>query len=147
MYWKVSRRSGFEMLPSGLPELVGDAEDLTRFLTSSSYFNAEMAKPAAFIPSPRDRETSVFRDGTDPIEGLWRIGEQQGAGSRTIYGAAIVKTGEVRAAELDVVAEEPPLRHAAIRSWPWIDDDPELQKAQQKRRAAMIASKAILVRR
>jgi hypothetical protein len=31
--------------------------------------------------------------------------------------------------------------------WPWLDDDPELQKAQQKERAAQIASKAELFRR
>lgn len=36
---------------------------------------------------------------------------------------------------------------AAIRGWPWLDHDAELQKAQQKERAALIASKAVLRRR
>jgi len=40
---KWSRRS---MLPSGLPEVVGDAEELTRFLTSSTHFNATSVKPS-----------------------------------------------------------------------------------------------------
>ena len=45
-------------LPSGLPDLIGDEEDLARFLTQRSHFNAIMAKPAAFLPSRKDRETS-----------------------------------------------------------------------------------------
>jgi hypothetical protein len=57
-----------------------------------------------------------------------------------------VKTRDVKSAQLDVVAEEPPPRHAAITGWP-LDKDVELQKAQQKERAMLIASKAILVRR
>ena len=32
-------------LPSGLPDHVADGEDLARFLTSSSHFNAVMVKP------------------------------------------------------------------------------------------------------
>ena len=46
-----------------------------------------------------------------------------------------------------MIADEPPARHAAIRGWPWLDDDPELQKAQQKERALLVASKAVLLRR
>jgi hypothetical protein len=134
------------MLPSGLPELVDDDEDLTRFLTSSSQFNAQMAKPAAFLPSVSDRETSVFRHGAEPSDRLWAIGREHAAKSRTLHGAAIVKAHDVRAAPLEIVADEPPARHAAIRGWPWLDDDPDLQKAQQKERAALVASRAALLR-
>lgn len=135
------------MLASGLPEIVADDEDLARFLTSSNHFNAQMAKPAAFLPSVSDRETSVFRHGSEPREMLWAIGNDHALGSRTVHGAAIVKTRDVRAALLEVVADEPPLRHAVIQGWPWLDNDPELQKAQQKERAISIVSKAILMRR
>src|ERR1700738_999441 len=135
------------MLASGLPDLVGDDEDLARFLTSSSQFSAQMARPAAFLPSVRDRETSVFRHGCEPHAALWALGDEHTAGHRKIHGAAIVKTGDVRAALLEVIADEPPQRHAAIRGWPWLDDDPELQKAQQKERAVLVASKAVLLRR
>lgn len=135
------------MLASGLPDLVGDDEDLARFLTSSSQFNAQMAKPAAFLPSAKDRETSVFRHGSEPRAALWAIGDKYAAGNRTLHGAAIVKAGDVRATLLEVIAEEPPPRHAAIRGWPWLDDDPELQKAQQKERAVLVASKAMLLQR
>lgn len=135
------------MLASGLPDNVADEEDLVRFLTSSSQFSAQMAKPAAFLPSPNDRETSVFRHGSEPIEALWAIGDTYAAGNRTLHGAAIVKAGVVRAAQLDVIADEPPPRHAAIRGWPWHGTDPEEQKARQKERALSIASNAVLLRR
>jgi hypothetical protein len=134
------------MLASGLPDNVADNEDLARFLSSSSHFNAQMAKPAAFMPSAKGRETSAFRHGSEPGDALWAIGDEHMAG-RTIYGAAIVKARDVRVALLDVIASEPPPRHAAIVGWPWLDDDPERQKAQQKERAALIASKAELLRR
>jgi hypothetical protein len=134
------------MLGSGLPDLVGDDEDLARFLTSSSQFNAQMVKPSAFLPSTKDHETSVFRHGSEPRAALWAIGNQYITGSRAIHGAAIVKAREVRAATLEVIATEPPPRHAAIRGWPR-NDDPELQKEQRKERTLQIASSAILLRR
>jgi hypothetical protein len=99
------------MLASGLPDSVADDEDLARFLTSSRQFNALMAKPAAFLPSPSDRESH----GSEPLDVLWEIGREHVAINRTLHGAAIVKARDVRTALLDVVADEPPPRHAAIR--------------------------------
>jgi|SRR5262245_10494767 len=135
------------MLASGLPEIIADGEDLARFLPSSSLFNARMAKPAAFLPSVSHRETSVFRHGSEPSDALWAIGVEHVARTRTLHGAAIVKAHDVRAAGLEVIANEPPPRHAAIRGWPWPEDDDELRKAQQKERASLLASKATLLRR
>jgi len=133
-------------LPSGLSDIVADEEDLARFLTQSSQFNAFMAKPAAFLPNPKDRETSVSRHGSEPREGLWAIGFAAAAG-RNLHGAAIVKAIVIRATQLEVLADEPPPRHAVIRGWPWDEIDPELQKAKQKEIAAIIASQAVLLRR
>jgi hypothetical protein len=132
------------MLASGLPDIVADDEDLARFLMSSRQFNAQMARPSAFLPSPS--ETSVFRHGSEPRDALWEIGTRDAAGTRTLHGAAIVKVHDVKSAQLEVLAAEPPPRHAAITGWP-LDNDPELQKAQQMDRANQIASKAILVLR
>jgi hypothetical protein len=131
------------MLPSGLPEFVGDDETLVRFLPSSNHFSAQRVKPAAFLPSA-DRETSVFRHSGDPVGELWAIGAEH-LGGRSFHGAAIVRACEVRAALLDVSADEPPPRHAVIRGWPRLDADPELQKARQKERAILIVSKASLL--
>ncbi|MGH8017884.1 MAG: hypothetical protein ACREIA_06265 [Opitutaceae bacterium] len=60
---------------------------------------------------------------------------------------AIVTAGAVREVQLLVAADEPPPRHAAIRGWPRNDADPELQKAEQKKLAGVIAGKAILIER
>lgn len=129
------------MLPSGLPEHIDDEEDLARFLTQSNQFNAIMAKPSAFLPNPKDRETSVSRHGRVPLDRLWEIGLAV-AGNRKLHGAALFKARDVRTGQLDVIADEPPPRHAVIKNWPWAENDPELQKAKQKELAASIASAA-----
>lgn len=131
-----------DALPSGLPEVIGDAEDLARFLTSSSQFNTRMVKPAAFLPNPANRETSVFRHGSEPRAGLLEIGTTHILGDRTLHGAAICKALHVRAARLEVAAKEPPPRHANIIGWPWSEADPELAKAERKELAALIAQHA-----
>jgi hypothetical protein len=122
-------------LPSGLPDAVGDDEDLAKFLTSSSQFNAATVKPSAFMPSTRTGETSVFRHGEVPREILWQIADENVGCNRTIYGAAVVKAKHIRAALLQVNSSEPPPRHANITGWPWSSADPEFGKAEQKARA------------
>lgn len=131
-------------LPSGLPESVGDEEDLARFLFSSSQYTSAMAKPAAFLPNPKDRETSVFRQGRELREQIWRIGRAHAPGERTLHGAAVLTAHCVRSALLDVRASEPPPRHAAIVGWPWHEDQ-ELRKAQQKECALLLAQSAELL--
>ena len=133
-------------LPSGLPENVGDDEDLARFLPHESLFTAAQARPAAFLPNPKDRETSVSRHGREPTESLWELGIQA-AGQRHLYGAAIVKARVPRASRLTVGADEPPPRHAVLRNWAWLDDEPYLDKAKRKEIAAVIAGKADLILR
>ena len=138
--WKASKRSRMaEVLSSGLAEIVEDEESVARFLTSASQFNASGAKPSAFLPNPKNGQTSVFRHGNQPSESLWRIGHEHVTAFRTLHGAAIVKTMHIRSAGLDVVAQEPPPRHANIIGWPWSQSDPDLEKAKQKELAALIA--------
>lgn len=127
-------------LPSGLPEEIDDRENLARFLTSRGQFTSMFVKPAAFLPSPRDMETSVSRHGREPSKRLWKIGSDA-AGIRSLHGAAILKASAIRFAALDVLADEPPDRHAAIRNWP-TDSDPVFQKARQRERAVELASAA-----
>jgi hypothetical protein len=134
------------MLASGLPEIVTDEEDLARFLVSSSQFNTKVVKHGAFLASLNE-VTSVFRHGSEPRNALWEIGLTHAAGARTLHGAAIVKTHDVRAVPLEVAADEPPARHAEIRGWVVNNNDPDLQKAQRKQQAMEIASKAVLLMR
>ncbi len=134
-----------ETLGSGLPKLVSNEEDIARFLTQSSHYNSLMAKPSAFLPNLKDRETSVSRHGTEPLQRLWEFG-RQASGSRKLHGAAILKAQHIRNTKLAIVADEPPDRHAVIRDWPWIDSDPELQKAQQLSVAQDLAKNSTLIR-
>jgi len=136
-----------EMLPSGLPEVVADEEDLARFLMSRSQFNSTMVKPSAFLPEIEDRETSVFRHGSEPRHTLWALGDELAAQGRTIHGAAIIKAQSVRNAQLDVIADEPPPRHAAIRNWGGTENDPDLRKAQHKELANLLARDAQLLKK
>lgn len=128
-------------LSSGLPDNVADDEFLARFLVKSNDFSSFAVKPAAFLPNPRDRETSVSRHGREPSAGLWLLGEAA-AKDRTLYGAAILSAADVRNVMLDVTADEPPDRHAVITGWPWRPEDPESQKAKQKELAILLASAA-----
>lgn len=127
-------------LPSGLPEIVEDGEDLARFLFSGHY-NSTAVKHTAFLPSPKDNETSVFRHGAKPAKDLWKLGLDLASSGRELRGVAILKALDVRNVGLNVIADEPPLRHAAIRYWP-TDNDPILQKAKQKELAILLASAA-----
>lgn len=129
-------------LPSGLLEDVGDEEDLARFLTSSGHYNASSVRPSAFLPNPKNGETSVFRHGKEPLDELREMGQREVGKQRRVHGAAIIKAKTVRSAELEVRAGEPPPRHANIVRWPWHKDDPDFGKAKQKELAALIAQKA-----
>ena len=64
-------------LSSGLPEHVGDGEDVARFLTSSGHYNPTAVKLAAFMPNPRNGETSVFRHGAETLEALKGIAQAE----------------------------------------------------------------------
>jgi hypothetical protein len=128
-------------LPSGLPEIIDGSEDLARFIYSSNHFSTNGLKPAAFLPSRADKETSVFRHGKEPSQSLWQLHTR----ATKLHGAAIVSASVVRECKLDVVCDEPPARHAVIRGWPEVEADPVLEKAQRKERALTIASKAAFV--
>ena len=94
------------------------------------------------MPNPRNGETSVFRHGAEPLEELKAIAQAEVGADRRIHGAAIVKAGVVREAQLEVRAKEPPPRHADIIGWKWSMEDPGFGKAEQKELAALIAQKA-----
>lgn len=139
-------------LPSGLPEHVNDGEGIARFLTSSSHFAAtkNLVKPGAFLPNPRNLETSVFREIAEPHANLWHVVSDQLPEERKVHGAALVEVIEIRKAELDVVSDEDPPngpRHANIVGWPRNEQDPRQEKEMWKDRANLIASKANLILR
>ncbi len=133
-----------ERLPSGLPDLVADAEDLARFLRSSSQFSSVFVKASAFLPA-KDETTSVARHGAEPRGELWRLAEVFLGADAKIHGAAVCTARTIREQGIDVVATEPPPRHANIVGWP-VNADPDLQKAQRKELALAIAAQSVLFR-
>ena len=137
---RFERRCPLLMLLSGLPEVLADEEDLARFLTSRGHFNATMVRPAAFLPNPVDRKKSVCRHGRAPLADLWLLAREYLPADTKLYGAGFCSAGDVRVSELEVEASEPPRRHADILGFP-INEDPDLQKAADKARAAQLASK------
>lgn len=130
------------MQPSGLPDVVGDAERLVRFLTSSSHFNATLVKPSAVLPGA-DGETSVFRATALPDQELRTLGAQHLPGVQRIYGVAAFAASSARTAGLEVVPSEPPPRHANLIRWP-TDADPELAKARRKETALLLCRDSVL---
>jgi|GEM_PF-4150021 len=73
-------------LDSGLSEDVADDESLARFLFHSNQYNAKMVKPAAFLPHPRDYETSVSRHGATPLDALEGLGRLAAGGCTHCMG-------------------------------------------------------------
>lgn len=132
------------MLASGLPENVADEEPLARFLTSDSQFNRQMAKPAAFMPSPNDGNTSVFRQSPEPVQALWDTADRELGTVRRVRAAALLTAADVRQARLEVIASEPPSRHANITRWPEVANDTEATKAQRKELALLLVQAATL---
>jgi hypothetical protein len=130
-------------LPSGLPDTIQDDEPIARFLTQSSHFSTKNVDPSAFLPGKRDRETSVSRHGREPLESLQSLGlAVVEASDRKLHGAAIILGRDIHQASLGIKPDEPPERHAVIQGWPWLENDPRSQKAQQKERAIILASAA-----
>ena len=133
------------MLPSGLPEYVDNTESLVRFLTSSSLFSGNGVKAAAFTPNPKNDETSVFRHDAEPRDTLWGLSAAITDAGRSLHGAALLSASNVRNVGLNVVAHEPPPRHANIVGWSKFDADPAMVKARNKELALGLAQHATLI--
>lgn len=131
-------------LASGLPEHVANEETLARFVLSSNQYNSLGVLAAAFLPNPRNGETSVFREVT-ASENLWELGKSVAAG-RNLHGAALISAKSVRAIKLGVEAFEPPDRHANIVGWFDSPNNPAEQKAAQKAQAQKLAFAAQFLR-
>ena len=130
------------ILPSGLPDHVDDAEEIARLISFSNQVAASgCIKPSAFMPNPKTMDKSVFRYGATNLPAIWQAAKTH-LPSSPIHGVAICLAKSVREAQLEVDASEPPDRHANIVNWPCLGTDPEADKAIWKERALVIASKA-----
>lgn len=120
-------------LPSGLPETVSDEEQIARFVLFSGWFSSNGVKAEAFLPNPKNGDTSVSRTRDMSLEGIRQTGisvaKQRQA---TFYGHASLQVRSVTKLNLAVVPQEPPDAHANIANWPSVPGDPSATKAKWK---------------
>jgi hypothetical protein len=150
---------------------VPDDDLIARFVLQSNLLNKENAKkilvkPNAFLPQPLSSvEVSVYRirdwsereiqhkgiEVADERESNHRKkilakGQSYPADKRTFkhLGRGQLIVADVRATSLDVVAKEPPLRHADIVGWPRpVGLNKKDDEAAQLLYAQMLASKCV----
>jgi hypothetical protein len=118
-----------------LGDAIAPTEPLTRYLIHRKGFFSEVenrVKRRAFMPHPRDNETSVFRiqDAAEPR--IWAMGrtfvaDPQG---RPLYGRADILASLVTDLRLTTRAEDAPPRHAVISGWPQ-EESERLSLAQE----------------
>lgn len=129
------------VLPSGLHEIVGNEELISRFLTSHGHCNASVVKPGAYLPNRKNGKLSVARHSAEPISESQMIAKED-FGLEKAFGVALLDAEAFRDEGLDFEADDTPPRHADVIGWPWLPDDPEFGKSIQKLKAASLAQKA-----
>ena len=128
-----------------VPQIVSAEERISRFVFSERHMNRTKGqiKPAAFLPSPKNKSASVLRTSDCPERRIWRIGELFVARFRTDRPKLLAR-GDLRAEVvlkqgLGIVADPSPHpRHADVTNWP---ED----RAQQKIKAMVLAQSASLL--
>ena len=86
---------------------------------------------------PRQGEVSVFRIDRLSEKQVWTIGRDVVGGTKNPKARGDIKAAKVRESQLDVLAAEPPPRHANLVGWP-------SEKSEQKLIAKQLAAGAIL---
>ncbi len=78
-----------------------------------------IVKPRGFLPAPND-QTSVFRIDGLRDDQVWELADKHVAApsGRTILARGDISVGAVLIAELSVIADDRPRRHANITGWP-----------------------------
>lgn len=101
---------------------VDPSETLSRFILQKDWYRPSdnSVKHAAFMPNPKNGETSVFRISGISHKEVWDIGDREVAKIRNkpILGRADIGASNVMAKDLKVLPIEPPVRHANITGWP-----------------------------
>ena len=127
-----------------VPNFVSSGEPISRFIVYEGHINKTSGSISleAFMPSPRTRDTSVYRTVHCSERKVWLIGDifvaRLRKDKRRIHGRADVKAKSVLQQELKIVPQlSPHPRHAIITKWP--DDKP-----QQRVKAMALAQGATL---
>ncbi len=121
------------------------ADKVGRFIFSSKHFSSseKRAKPAAFLPPPKDQELSVYQNSLE-IGEMFHVGDNFVGACRSplrkVKAFAILDVGRIESVELDPKLEvlswpKPHYLHANIKPFP-------LDKAQQRHIAHILSEKA-----
>jgi len=114
-------------------------ETLSRFILRRDWYRPSdnTVKYAAFLPNPKNGETSVFRISGISDNKVWDLGDREVAKdpNKPILGRANISASNVVAKGLEVLPSEPPERHANIIGWPE-------EKSKQKLIALELAAEA-----
>ena len=125
-------------------EAITPAEILSRFIMQTNWYRPSdnCARYAAFMPNPKNRETSVYRISGISDKEIWEIGDREVGENRgkPILGRADVGASFVIKKGLNVVPSEPPVRHANIVGWPE-------EKSEQRLIALELAAEAIFYKK
>ncbi len=120
------------------------SEILSRFVLKKDWYRPSdnSVRYAAFLPNPKNGETSVFRISGISDEEVWDIGNREVVKdpNRPILGRADISASVVVAKGLEVSPSVPPERHANIVGWP-------TEKSKQKLIAIELAADAHFRRR
>lgn len=123
---------------------IAPSDNLSRFILQSNFIRQsdETVKPAAFLPNPRNGETSVFLTTDLSEENIWEIGDREIADKRgkAVRGRADIRAQTAFETDLHVNLSEPPPRHANIIGWPD-------EKSKQLEIALVLAANANLHKR
>ena len=125
-------------------EPVTPSEVLSRFIMQTNWcsLSDNRVKYAAFMPNPKNGETSVFRISGISDREIWEIGhrEVELRRDKPVLGRADVGSSFVVTKGLNVVPSEPPVRHANIVGWPE-------EKSEQRLIALELAAEAIFFKK
>ncbi len=125
-------------------EPVIPSEVLSRFIMQTNWCRPSdnHVRYAAFMPNPKNGETSVFRISGISDREIWEIGhrEVELRRDKPVLGRADVGSSFVVTKGLNVVPSEPPVRHANIVGWPE-------EKSEQRLIALELAAEAIFFKK
>ena len=108
---------------------VEEVETLSRFIFQTNWYRTsnQSVRHTAFMPNPKNGETSVYRTSEITDEEIWNIGNREVSVKRgkPILGRADIIAGVVISRDLEINPSESPERHANITGWP---DEPSKRR-------------------
>ena len=128
-----------------LPARVSPSEPISRFIFSRDHVKTGGVSFAAFMPSPRTHDTSVYRIRDCSERRIWLLGDlfvaRKRKDNKMVLARADLTSQSVLKERLEVRPDPSPHpRHANITTWP-------TDKPQQKIKALALAQSAELRRR